>query len=376
MHPLQHGAVAHRLRRRRRRQRCEVRRLRDGELLRIAAEVAQAGAGHADGLLAVRREVEVEREDLFLAVARLELQRDDGLIELLPARAALQHELRDLLGDRGAAFDDFAAADVMSKRTKNGDRIDAGVDVEPLVLCGDGRALDVVRDLAQPGAARAAAAEGLVEDDAVAVEDRRRCLRRDRRQRRETDVERCDGDRHDVEGGGHAAAPTAPAWPAHSTRGHFTSTTALAVLPNTSGSYISSTCAGAATKRPAVVARTRYVNSCVPSPRRVAKSETRSSWRSTWSKPPCCHHDIQSSPCASALRCGSDSSVAVVANHDSTGSVPAGIGSTTATKRRSFVLRMRSVTLMRSPALNVSCEYFRSIEKPWSSGSCISPSGM
>ena len=46
-----------------------------------------------------------------------------------------------------------------------------------------------------------------------------------------------------------------------------------------------------------------------------------------------------------------------MANHDSTGSVPAGIGSVTATKRRSFVLRMRSVTLIRSPALNVFCEY-------------------
>src|SRR4029078_2599111 len=100
VHPLQDRAVAYRLRRRPTRQRREVCRLRDGELLGVAAEIAPAGAGHADGLLAVRREVEVENEDLFLAVARLELQRDDGLAELLPARAPLEQQLRDLLRDR------------------------------------------------------------------------------------------------------------------------------------------------------------------------------------------------------------------------------------------------------------------------------------
>ena len=44
---------------------------------------------------------------------------------------------------------------------------------------------------------------------------------------------------------------------------------------------------------------------------------------------------------------------AVVANQDSTGSKPAGSGSVTATKRRSFVSRSVSVTRTRSPALNV-----------------------
>ena len=42
---------------------------------------------------------------------------------------------------------------------------------------------------------------------------------------------------------------------------------------------------------------------------------------------------------------------AVVANHDSTGSKPAGNGSATATKRRSFVRSRDSVTRTRSPAL-------------------------
>src|SRR5207248_393727 len=79
VHPLQHLAVADVLRRWPPRQRREVRGLRDSELLGIAAEGALAGAGEADGLIAVRCEVEIERQNLALAVARFELQRDDGL---------------------------------------------------------------------------------------------------------------------------------------------------------------------------------------------------------------------------------------------------------------------------------------------------------
>ena len=57
---------------------------------------------------------------------------------------------------------------------------------------------------------------------------------------------------------------------------------AVAVRPKTSGSYISSACAGAVRNVPAVVARTMYdedVRGLRSS--RVAKSWTRSSWRST-----------------------------------------------------------------------------------------------
>ncbi len=66
--------------------------------------------------------------------------------------------------------------------------------------------------------------------------------------------------------------------PPHSKEFHrLTSTTVVAVRPKTSGSYISSACVGAAMNVPAVVARTRYVNRCSPSPSLVAKTFTRSS---------------------------------------------------------------------------------------------------
>src|SRR5690606_15855653 len=61
----------------------------------------------------------------------------------------------------------------------------------------------------------------------------------------------------------------------------LTSTRVASPRPLTSGSYICSAHAGAARNVPAVVARTRYANSCVPSPSRVANNCTRSSYFST-----------------------------------------------------------------------------------------------
>ena len=75
---------------------------------------------------------------------------------------------------------------------------------------------------------------------------------------------------------------------------------------------------------PDVVARTTYENACSPSDRRVAKSSTRSSWRSTWSKPPRSQksQSVASSSCSSCV--AARGRRAVVANHDSTGSKPGG----------------------------------------------------
>ena len=56
---------------------------------------------------------------------------------------------------------------------------------------------------------------------------------------------------------------------------------------------------------------------------------------------------------SSSSRCFFARSAAVVWNHDSTGSNPDGIGSTSATQRRSLGISSVNVTLMRSPALNV-----------------------
>src|SRR4051794_34643975 len=67
LHAREHCALPRQRAARRRwtlRQRREPRRLRDGQLVGSAGEVAPAGAGDADGLLAVRRKVDVERQDL------------------------------------------------------------------------------------------------------------------------------------------------------------------------------------------------------------------------------------------------------------------------------------------------------------------------
>src|SRR5262249_54091473 len=153
--------------------------------------------------------------------------------------------------------------------------------LEPPVLRGNRRAPHVVRNGRDPCAAYAAARQRLVKHDAIAIGDDRRCLRLNRRGR----------------------PPAGPDPEQQEPDQGLSSTTSVAVRPKTSGSYISSTCVGAVMNVPAVVARTTYVNSCTPSLSRVAKRLTRSSWRSTWSNPPCLHHAIQSLSCDSVFRC-------------------------------------------------------------------------
>ena len=67
-------------------------------------------------LIPVRREVQIEREDLVLRQPMLEPKRDDSLASLrqppvrdVAARLPREQQLRDLLRDRRAAFDDSAA---------------------------------------------------------------------------------------------------------------------------------------------------------------------------------------------------------------------------------------------------------------------------
>ena len=71
------------------RQRREERRLRRRQHRRVDAEVDLAGAPGPGRLVAVRREVQVQRQDLALAEAVLEPQR--------------QHHLADLGAERRAA---------------------------------------------------------------------------------------------------------------------------------------------------------------------------------------------------------------------------------------------------------------------------------
>src|ERR1041385_5989831 len=183
----------------------------------------------------------------------------------------------------------------MHDRARHGDRIDADIARESPIPRRDRCPRHAVRHLGDPLTARPIRRQRLVQHHAMAIGDDRRRVARDGREGAEADPQRKrDHHRHPERERGtwaegrHEARDSCP--PAHqvlryaqddvATHG-CTSTTTDPVLPNTSGSYISSALAGAVTNVPAVVARTMYVNSCVPSPKRVAKRLTRSSWRST-----------------------------------------------------------------------------------------------
>ena len=113
------------------------------EVLGVLLEVGMGRRLHAVGLLAVIAVVEVELEDLVLAVALGELVGEDDLLRL-PAVGLLggQEELLgQLLGDRRAATDDLPVAQVVIGGTHDAGDVEAGVAVEVLVLDVDG-ALD------------------------------------------------------------------------------------------------------------------------------------------------------------------------------------------------------------------------------------------
>src|SRR6266508_6492818 len=124
--------------------------------------------------------------------------------------------------------------------------------VKAMILRGDRRAHDVLRQIARREmlATSAIRRERLVQDDTIAVDDRRRRHQSRRRNRTASDPDRKSDHR------------TENRQQTTDNRFHrFTSITLVAVLPNTSGSYISSACAGAAMNTPAVVARSRYLYS-------------------------------------------------------------------------------------------------------------------
>ena len=199
LHPRQHHALPRRrLRqaaprveaRRTLRQRRQERGLRRRQHRAVAAEVGVAGALGAGDLVAVRREVQVQREDLRLGQPMLEAQRDDRLLDLRspPApprraggqlRAPIEQQLRHLLRQRRAALDAIERGDVAPRRARHRDRIDAPVRVEAMVLGGQRRRDQRRRQPigAQPHLARAEIGARLVEHLAVAVEDGRRAHR-------------------------------------------------------------------------------------------------------------------------------------------------------------------------------------------------------
>src|SRR5207302_22861 len=179
----------------------------------------------------------------------LEPQRDDGFPDFRGdrARRIAEEHFRDLLRNRRSAFGRAEAYDVVNDRAANRDRIDAEVLLETAILGGDGGVRDGWRDVIQPLVARAGGRQRLIENDAVAIDDGRRRVGRNRRNWSEANPQR----ERDQTAGEAAGGPCETGLD-HG----LTSTTSLAVLPNTSGSYISSANIGAVMNVPAVVART------------------------------------------------------------------------------------------------------------------------
>ncbi len=91
--------------------------------------------------------VEIEGEDLVLAVARLEIEREDGFLELaFEGAIGIQKEiLRQLLRQRRAALHHMASFHIVERRARETDRINAEMIAESPVLDGDKGVGDVRR---------------------------------------------------------------------------------------------------------------------------------------------------------------------------------------------------------------------------------------
>ena len=169
-------------RRRPLRQRGEKRRLRRRQHRGVDAEIDPARAPRTGRLVAVGGEIEIEREDLALAEAVLEPEREQHLAHLgAPAAARhalppLDQQLGDLLRDGRAPLDDLPFHQIVPRRADERDRIDADVRVEAPVLGrerrGDQHRRQVIRvERRDP---RPGAAERFVKHRAVPIDDHRR----------------------------------------------------------------------------------------------------------------------------------------------------------------------------------------------------------
>ena len=181
------------------RQRREKRGLRRRQHRRGAAEVGLARALGTGDLVAVRREVQIERENLALRQPMLQSHRDNRLTHFDPpparepwtgprSRAArqcgltlpIEQELRHLLRDRRPALSATPFPKIAPRRAHERDRVDAGMAEEAVILGrergGDQRRRKRIRG--EPQFARAQIRTRLVQHGAIAVDDDGRCRRR------------------------------------------------------------------------------------------------------------------------------------------------------------------------------------------------------
>src|SRR5260221_9520500 len=109
------------------------------------AKVGLARASGAGRLVAVRREVQIERQNLPLRQPVLESKRDDRLAQFRDdaplARLSIlsrDEELGDLLRDGRSALEHTAVTEITQRRARNGDDVDAGGSEEPPILGPNG----------------------------------------------------------------------------------------------------------------------------------------------------------------------------------------------------------------------------------------------
>ena len=127
---------------RRLRQRREIGRLRDRQLVHRLVEVEQRRRGHAVSAEAEIDFVEIELEDLFLGIGALDFQRQQRLLDLALERDLVGQKevLGDLLGDRGRALRPAARSvglHIEQAGANDAAEVEAVVLVEVLVLGGE-----------------------------------------------------------------------------------------------------------------------------------------------------------------------------------------------------------------------------------------------
>src|SRR5262245_15209941 len=169
-------------------ERHQERSLPEREPARLLAEIGERGRPHPFEIAAVRRERKVKREDLVLAQRQFELNRAQGLPDLGLERslAPWLEQSRDLHGEGRAARDDAPLAHELVGGAAQGERIEATMRKEALVLIGEERLeiarIDIVAGRGEPPAAfvgeirpeqRGVAVENHARDFEVASERRR-----------------------------------------------------------------------------------------------------------------------------------------------------------------------------------------------------------
>ena len=164
-------------------------------MARAHAEVAPCGRLDAIRAAPVVDVVEVGLEQIALRMACLELERDQRFASLAQQRWSVVvgevHAPRELLCERRRAARPRPRRRAVRERPRDRERVDAGMDPEPLVLGGD-RGLDRDRrDLIERDRDAGALGGVTQQRDAVAVDDERAGHRRtliERLQRREVCV--------------------------------------------------------------------------------------------------------------------------------------------------------------------------------------------